>query len=481
MALSAVNLTTLDGGLAVVKPSSAGISAKVGSCTGGTANTIYTFQGTDTQDVIDTLTKGPLVDAVCHHLIQSGGKTVRVVKATTSTAGTNSAVTASGGGPTVTLTGTPDDDYQAIVLIVLGGAVATATFKYTLDGGDTYSEVVTTASTYLLPNGVTLNFAAGTYVAAETYSFTCTGPKMTSANVQTALDVLIDSPLSWEFVHICGIPADAATMETIGTAVQSKMAAALAAHRYCFAVTESPPVAAASLASTVADFVAERVMIAGGFCELVNDVSGRVDKRNVGRCIAARIARVPISVSLSRNPGDTDLEAVPGVSSLVPDGDDGSTGYTDSASDSTLHDARFTTLRHWDQVAGYFVSDGLMMTAVTSDYHRVQNRRVMDRACEVTYLRALRYVQKKLRIDTSTGFIAETQALAIEADLTSALVTALVASGHASGARALVNRADSLLSDPTLRIKVRVVPFGYANEIEVEIGFATTLATPAAA
>jgi hypothetical protein len=481
MALPAVSITTLDGGLAVVKPSSAGISAKVGSCTSGTANQIYTFQGTDTQDVLDTLGEGPLVDAVCHQLIQSGGKTCHAVRATTTTAGTNSAVTASGGGPTVTLTGTPDDDYIVIVEIVTGGAVATATFKYTLDNGDNYSEVVTTASTYLLPNGVTLNFAAGTYVAEETYSFTCTGPKMTSANVQTALDVLIDSAKPFEFIHICGTPANAADIATIAAAVQSKMAAAMGSHRYAFAVMETTQESPSTVAAAIASVSANRVMIAGGFCELSNDVSGRVDKRSVGRCIAARIARVPISVSLARNPGDTDLEAVPGIISLIPDGSTNSTGYYDAAEDSALHDARCTTLRHWDQLPGYFVTDGLMMTAVDSDFHRVQNRRVMDRACEITYLRALRYVQKKLRIDTSTGYIAETQALAIENDLTAALRSALVDAGHASGARAVVNRADSLLSDPTLRIKVRIVPFGYANEVEVEIGFATTLATPAAA
>ena len=56
MALPAVSLTTLDGGLAVVKPSSAGISAKVGSCTGGTANTTLAAVGaTDASDVSSTI------------------------------------------------------------------------------------------------------------------------------------------------------------------------------------------------------------------------------------------------------------------------------------------------------------------------------------------------------------------------------------------------------------------------------------------
>jgi hypothetical protein len=60
------------------------------------------------------------------------------------------------------------------------GASGTATFRYSLDGGDTYSATYATAATFLLPSGVTANMAAGTYVISTTYTWTDTAPALTS-------------------------------------------------------------------------------------------------------------------------------------------------------------------------------------------------------------------------------------------------------------------------------------------------------------
>jgi len=86
-----------------------------------------------------------------------------------------------GPATTVTVTGTPSTNvpandlgvYDVVVKIVLGGTVGTFTFQVSLDGGLTYaSGTITSASTYLIPGtGLTLNFAAGTYVATDLYAF----------------------------------------------------------------------------------------------------------------------------------------------------------------------------------------------------------------------------------------------------------------------------------------------------------------------
>lgn len=87
--------------------------------------------------------------------------------------------------PAVTITG---DNSLAIdsvkVDIQTGGAVATATFRYSFDGGTTWEEeAVVTASAYEMkqkgiPTGLTLNFAAGTYNADNLY--VSSQPKYTS-------------------------------------------------------------------------------------------------------------------------------------------------------------------------------------------------------------------------------------------------------------------------------------------------------------
>lgn len=478
MALPGVDVTVADGKTGVIPPDTSADSAKVGTCTSGTVGEVYSFEGTDTKKVRDTLGKGPLVDAVVHHLLASRGKRVRAVRGTGSTAGTNSSVTLTGTGPSPgpTVAGAPDDDYQVKIRIRSGGAVGTATFQISLDNGDTWSPVLTTA-TYVVGNGNTISWTAGTYIANDVYAYTCTGPKNSTSDIQAGIDALSASPLPWKFVHIVGFTDTGANCATLCTAVQAKMAAMEALHKWRFAIVEAPPVSPSSLVSAFASFNGERVMVAGGFCELTNDVSARIDKRSIGRVVAARIARIPISVAPLRDPSDSDWLAVPNIVSLMPAGETSANGYYDAFNDTSLDDARFTTLMHSDDEnrPGYYIAHGNMMASLVSDYRLVQHRRVMDRALEIGYSRSLRYCQQRLARDPATGFILEGQAKAIENDLFAALKSALVDQGHADFAFAVTNRSDNLLADPTLRIKQRVGPKGYGDRVELESGFAVAL------
>lgn len=477
------SLSIQDGASGIAADDTSADSWKIGASSLGVAGTIYSFRGTKTQSVRTSIGYGPGPDAVIDHLIESGGKTVHFVKGAAGNAGANSSVTASGGGPAVTLTGTPNNDFEGIVKVTLGGIVGTSRFKFSLDGGDTYSDEIVTASTYLMPNtGVTLNFAAGTYVLDETYSFTCTGPSNTSANIAAALDIIIASPLVGGFVHVVGNAATAADTDTIVVAVGAKMSTAEAAKKFMFAIVESPPVAASGLITEYADLVQLRVCVAGGFLEHVaNDNSGRVSKRSFGRTLAARIAKVPISVDPSRDATDSNLEALPNVKTLVPFGSAASTGYHDEGVTPGLNAARVSVAMSHVGLEGYYVCNALILAGAGSDFQRVTYRRIMDRACAVTYQATLRYLAKKILVDRTTGFILESQAQAIESDIGAKLRAALVAKGHASEVTVVVNRADNLLADSTLRVKIRITGPSYSTVLETEIGFYNPAAVLAAA
>ena len=92
--------------------------------------------------------------------------------------------------PTVTLAGTPLGAYTLKIEIVAGGAVGAATFRFSTDGGSTWSETHVTAASVLLDEsptataltpaddsmvgrngatGITASFAAGTYNADNFY------------------------------------------------------------------------------------------------------------------------------------------------------------------------------------------------------------------------------------------------------------------------------------------------------------------------
>lgn len=85
----------------------------------------------------------------------------------------------------VTLTGTPLGPWDLKIDIVAGGARGTATFRFSTDGGSTWSATMTTAATVELTDtatdslvgangetGITAAFGAATYDAASVYSST---------------------------------------------------------------------------------------------------------------------------------------------------------------------------------------------------------------------------------------------------------------------------------------------------------------------
>jgi hypothetical protein len=87
-----------------------------------------------------------------------------------------------GVGPnTVTLTGTqnpgnllggPVSLFPIAITITTGGAVGTAVFSWALNGATQQSNVATVSTVVLGNTGLTANFAAATYVAGATYTFT---------------------------------------------------------------------------------------------------------------------------------------------------------------------------------------------------------------------------------------------------------------------------------------------------------------------
>lgn len=459
--------TILANGLPSLPEDTTADSAIIGVCTLGTPNTIYTYRGPQSQQAITDLGTGPLVDRVVYQL--ASGKTVHAVPGTV-TAGSWTAVTASGGGPAVTLTGTPGDYYQLIVEIMLGGAVATATFRYSLDGGDTYSDTIVTAATYLMPGtGTTLNFAAGTYVIDETYSATGTAPTITSTNIGVAMDALQASTVSFGMVGVAGQAADAAATLVISTLLQSKCDTGAAAQKYYFAIQESPAVDKALMIAAYAAFAGDRVSLCGGFCELVSPISSRVQKRSIAWWYQRNLCAVPISVDPKRNAADDNLGPAVGITVLVPQGSAASTGYHDEGKTPGYNAARFTSMMTFPNVAGFFITNGKMMATAGTDFDLVQYRRVMDRACTINAAAMPAFLGKRTATD-SDGFILEEDASAIEKAINDLLNQGLIQTGHAQSVSVVITR-NNVIATTGLIDRVRLKPWSYPMTFSSEIGF----------
>jgi hypothetical protein len=473
-AIPVVTNTIADGGLGIVPSGSEDITILVGTSSAGSAANFYSYAGSDTTTVTTDLGSGPLVKQTVKHLIRSKGKQVIAYKVAPTTPGAVGSITQSGAGPVISVSsGTPNDQYDMQIVIVTGGARGTATFQYTMDGGDNWSAVLTTAATVALDDGVTYAMASGTYVADETYTWTDTAPIMTSSDVSTALDAIIASPYRARRVHILGQQASAANAHTVATMLGTKVDAAHLVAKYLYCIFEAPALDKAGLITEFASFEHKFVLGCAGFAEVVEDSGGRQQKRSAGRCIVPRIARNPIAVHALRNEADSTIDPLTDVAELVPSGAAASTGYHDEDATPGLNAARFATLRTITGQSGFYVTNTPLFSGLSSDFQQHMHAEIMLKTVEVWHAFATTQLARRVRKNPSTGYIASAFASALEREGEQTISAAL---GDAiEGVRVIVNRTDDLTADPTLRAKVRIVIGSYAQEMETEIGFAPAL------
>jgi hypothetical protein len=480
MTLPSVTQTISDGGLGLAETDASSTHVAIGVCSSGTVNALTFYS--DPDKLKSDCGVGPLVDKAVYHLQVAGGS-IGVMRINSSVAGTCGATTPTRAGAgtstgTVTASGAAYDAYDVKVQIVKGGAnlaAATATFRYSLDGGDNYSPdiAVPTGATYVIPNtNVTLTFAngAGTaFVAGDVHAFTCTAPGFSSTDANNALDALRTTyaTAKFGFVHLVGAASTVAGAATIAAAVDVKMSAEANVFRYLFAVVECPEDTDANIIAAFNSFSSTRVVVCAGYCELV--ANGKQMKRNSAWPVVARACKQDIRRDLARTRPDTEGGPLQGVVSL----------YRDEFTTSGLDDARFTTLRTYAGRPGFYITNGRTMAAAGSDFQFLQYRRLMDRACSINYAELFNFLNDDaVRVDDA-GKIVESDARAIETKVNSALKADLTSKNRVSATNVIVTRDNNILSTQTLKTKVRIRPKGYAKFIETDIGFENPALIPA--
>lgn len=166
-----VTMTINDGGLGIVAPTSGRTHTKIGICTGGIVQELYSFADKDA--LRSTLGSGPAVEAA-HASLSAAGGTILVMPINPSQTGFAGAVTKVGtGAGTIAASLAPAD--SVLVKITTAGALGTMAFTYQVGSGPVSQPVTSTASpvpnVFLVPGTHTrLSFAAGTYVLNSTYT-----------------------------------------------------------------------------------------------------------------------------------------------------------------------------------------------------------------------------------------------------------------------------------------------------------------------
>lgn len=367
----------------------------------------------------------------------------------------------------------PNDDYEMKLLVVNGGTVGVdgITFKYSYDNGRTYSATTAlgTAAYFVWPGsgGTRVNFAAGTLLAGGTLAFPTVAPCWNTSDLTTALTALKNTAANWELVSVIG-PASAAALGVVDTAITGmhavgKMRWAMM-HTRMPVGDESEATYSASLSGVFASLSTNYIALASGSSKLVSSVSGREYVRPPSFQGAAREANVSEEI----NTAAVDLGALPGT--RLTD-DNGNPDEHDESVNPGLDDLRFYVLRSWDGIAGTYVNRPRIFSAEGSDFYLVPHRRVMNLAKESLRIFLIRRLNKPIRVNKTTGYVLESEALEIESGANAILRSVLLAKPKASNATFVLSRTDNVLSTKTLSAEVRITPLAYPETISEQIGY----------
>lgn len=478
-AIPASTETVQDPGLGIVSPAST-VPVVVGYSSTGTANEYKRY--TSINSLVSERGQGPAVEAAAYILATAGGP-VGFVTASTSTAASIGTVTQTGADTLLVAAGTPTNDYSVLVEIIAGGALGTATFRYTLDnfsGSEaaqrTYSGTLTVPSggDYLLPNtGITITFA-GSQTAGNVFSFDAECPSINVTDLGTALDAVNATSTGWRFVMpvLSQGNGDPTTSAGLAAALQSKLNTFAANSKYRAGMIASSR-DDADPESDFAGVVADRCLIDYGTVRYISakPFAGYGFWHGVGTAAyATRAAGSVISTDLKRVPGNGIQNGgpLPNVNRIFKDERVEATG---------LDDIKISTLRTYEGSPGFFITQGRLKSADGSDFAYWPLRVIMDVACETAHAVQTTFIGRGVRTN-SDGTIDERDALRLEGEVQSALDAQLTSprnaegtDGHVSAVRYTIDRTNNINTTSTIISEVAIRPLGYIDYITSTLGF----------
>ena len=194
--------------------------------------------------------------------------------------------------------------------------------------------------------------------------------------------------------------------------------------------------------------------------------------------------------SVNENLGSVDLENKPSIAKgqrdypltdiarkrwLTAGLQDGKDFNTLSATEITaLNDKGYVFVGFYNGYPGFYFSDSHTAIDSASDYSRIENNRVWDKAADLIRQSLLPRVKSNLLIDPTSGFIRDAEAAELETIALNA-VNQMTAAGEISGAGVYIDPQQDLSSDADLKVKGQVVFNKIIHKFDVDLGLTNKL------
>ena len=457
-----VNVKVEDGNLGRSSSTGTGTSIKIGISNVESKSPILISGTMNAKKIKEKVGNTPLADA-CIDAVEWGASSIYCIPVKAGTAGTIGKITEDQKGyGTFEVKGSPNNAYDIVVEVMDAGECNEGSFRYSLDGGNTFTEEMTipiTGEAELATTGLTAKFTdaegGDSFMEGDRFTFSTTSPAMSNESVISAVESLINSPLMFEFVHIVGVSSKAlwASLCTIANDFLTKY------KRPLFFVCEARGKKAdESLEDYVNAMLEERKGINNIYMQVVcsnsryQRMDGRVQDINNAGIVTGLYGRAKESQSIGEVKSFPISEAK--LFKLLPEGIE---DYIE-----TLDKAKYVTIRQYIGKEDYYVTSANMMSPEGSDYSYAEDVRVSNRLVKAVRAKALDELQVEVDpedIETSITNIQEQLNTPVEDAVRDKIIS--------SGSVTIDTENLNILVDEKLDINITYVPMGHVREMNL--------------
>ncbi len=457
-----VNVRVEDGNLGRSSQIGTGVHIKIGISNAESTAPILISGTMDVKKIKERLGDTPLADA-CMDAVEWGASAIYCIPVSAGTAGTVGEIKGEKtGAGSFAVQGSPNNAYDIVVEIVDAGECNEGSYRYSLDGGSTFTEEITipvTGEAELAMSGLRVKFTdaedGDSFRAGDRFAFSTTAPAMNNEAVIRAVESLINSPIVFEFVHIVGASSKAlwAALCTLAEDFLTKY------KRPLYFVCEARGIRGnESLDEYVNAMLEERKGINSMYMQVVcsnsryQRMDGRVQEINNAGIVTGLYGRAKESQSIGEVRSFPISEAK--LRKLLPEGIE---DYIE-----TLDAAKFVTIRQYIGKEDFFVTSANMMSPQGSDYAYAEDVRVSNRLVRAVRAEAL----NELQMEIDPGDI-ETSIINIQEQLNTPLEDAVRDKIISSGSVTIDTENLNILVDESLDIRIMYVPMGHVREMNL--------------
>lgn len=405
----------------------------IGYTSGGSNASVGVY--TDPQELKDDHLHGVGVELGLSAIAVAGG--VILLRPTHTTAGAAGTVTTTRIGTsvgTMTVAGAATLPFSVVVRIKeTTSALGAGKFDFSLDDGKTFSaeRTIPAGGTYLMPGtGLTLTFALGVgtpdFELGDQFTFACTAPQYTTDDLSAAWTVLMNSMGTRRFrrAFFGGQSASAATAATMCAAIATHMATADANTYFARALASAGTDTAANVQTAlVAAFANDRVGVCHSVCEyLVRDSFEGWGNPRVP--ILWPVSERAMGTALSENLGRKASGPLRGVTAIRNEGN--TWGHDEGLDTDFTADDRIITLTSFRGESGFYVTNGFLRSAGSSDFVYYDWGTTIDAVCEIVQREQDKLILSKARVlNDDSGRLDPRDAARYEKPIRAALSAAI--------------------------------------------------------